>query len=95
MARSCAKSTSVQTLLYSCKGVSVATCRKRARAWAKKHGFTAQKVECKSGETCRVRQTTPGRFCKGTFRTITLSKRSGVKAVIGKRKMRKTPRKKR
>ena len=84
--KGCSRSTEVQSLLYSCGNLSMGQCRKRAKAWAKRYGFRYGKVECKSGKTCRLRQAPPSRFCKGTFRTITLSKRSGVKAVVAKAK---------
>ena len=80
----CAKSTSIQTLIVSCEGLSEKRCRVKARRWAEKHRFGAAKIDCASGKTCRVRQKSPRAFCSGTFRTITLSERSGVKAVIGK-----------
>ncbi len=78
---------SVQTLIVACRGKGKKACAKRAKAWAKRNGFRYGKVDCKT-KTCRLRQVPPKRFCKGTFRTITMSKRSGVKAVVGKRKLR-------
>ena len=53
---------------------------KRARKWARVHGFHATKADETEG-SIRLRQVDPERFKDGSIKTITLTK--GVKATVG------------
>lgn len=52
-----------------------------ARAWVKKHGFVAPKVDV-TQSTFRFRQEDPAKFAKGSFRTITPA--PGIEIVLGR-----------
>lgn len=76
MAKRFRRSTQVQSLIFD---RDLFTARE-ARSWASAHEFKAPATD-RTAHTLRLRQRNPGRFQRGTFRTITL--RKGVKAVIG------------
>lgn len=80
---SCSTSTSIQTLIFR---RSVFHSQRTIRNFLRRNGFKT-KLDC-SEKTCRARQVDPGRFCRGTFRTIPLRKKGagGVMAVVGKRR---------
>lgn len=67
--------TKVQTLIFDKAKFDA----KRARKWARAHGFRASKTDETEG-SIRLRQAPPGRFKDSSFRTISLTK--GVQAVI-------------
>lgn len=67
--------TKVQTLIFDKSKFDA----KRARKWARAHGFRASKTDETEG-SIRLRQASPGRFKDGSFRTISLTK--GVQAVV-------------
>ena len=81
---SCSTSTSIQTVIFSRR---VFKSQRTMRNFLKRNGFRRRKLDC-TEKTCRARQIDPGRFCRGTFRTIPLRKKGagGVMAVVGKRK---------
>jgi hypothetical protein len=70
------RGTKIQTLIFSKEEFT----KEQAIAWAKEHGFSADKVD-ETEDSYRIRQVDPSEFKEGSFRTITLKK--GVKAVIG------------
>jgi hypothetical protein len=72
--------TSIQTLIFDGDRFSV----EEAKAWAKKNGFEAGKVDQTEGGSIRLRQREPGEFKPDSFRTIALT--DGVKAVVGRPK---------
>jgi hypothetical protein len=74
--RRCPVGTQVQTLILSKDHFT----RSQAIAWARRNGYRADKVDT-TENNFRIRQQTPGRFTRGSFRTISLSGR--VKAVVG------------
>jgi hypothetical protein len=71
--------TKVQSLIFD----KDAFTEEQAVAWAKKHDFSAAKVD-ETEHSFRLRQQDPKLFKKGSFRTISLT--DGVKAVIGHKK---------
>jgi len=72
--------TRIQTVLFSReKGWTP----RKARGWLLSHKQKAPKTVVKPGYL-HFRQEPPFRFKKGSFRTITLSKPKGIKAVIGR-----------
>lgn len=75
----CQTSMQVQSLIFPKR-----LGRRRARAWAKAHGYRSRKVDAR-GPSVRLRQFHPRAYRKGTFRTIAMGK-SGIKAVIGCKK---------
>lgn len=78
--RGCSRTTKVQSLILSKSTFTKA----EAKTWAKDHGFKYGKVDS-TPRTWRLRQESPREYCKSTFRTKSF--RKGVKAVIGKRKL--------
>ena len=74
----CPVGTEIQTLIFT-KGIYTIT---QAKLWAKRHAFKCAKVD-ETKESYRIRQHAPGRYQKGSFRTISLGT---VQAVIGCRK---------
>lgn len=78
-------STSIQTLIFPKRRFPDLD---DVRGWLADHDeFTGGKID-ETSTSYRVRQQAPGRMGKGTFRTIKLG-RSGVKAVVAKKKIRK------
>lgn len=75
----CRTSMQVQSLVFPKR-----MGRRRARSWAKAHGYRSRKVDAR-GPSVRLRQFHPRTYRKGTFRTIAMGK-SGIKAVIGCKK---------
>lgn len=75
MAR-CRVGTEVQTILFP----RTTFTKARAKKWAKKHGFNFDYVDIKD-EYYRIRQWSPSRYKKNSFRTIPFG-HSGIKAVI-------------
>lgn len=73
------KTTTVQSLIFDKDEFSKA----KAKAWAKREGFSYGKVDIKKN-TLRLRQLPPGCFAGKSFRTIDLA--WGVQATIGKLK---------
>jgi hypothetical protein len=69
--------TTVQTLLFPKTRYS----EKEACEWAKHHGFHCTKVD-DAEHFWRVRQQTPSRFEKDSFRTVAFGE-GGIEAVIG------------
>jgi hypothetical protein len=74
--KKCPVGTEVQTLIFSADEFE----EKEAVAWARKHKFSAAKVD-ETDSSFRIRQHQPSKYKSGSFRTITLT--SGVKAVVG------------
>lgn len=72
-----AAGTKIQTLIFSKEKFKTAD---QAKKWAKDHNFKSGKVD-ETGESFRLRQVDPGKFKKGSLRTISLT--DGVKSVIG------------
>jgi hypothetical protein len=72
--RNRARRSTIQSLVFDRNVFTPAT----ARAWAKRHGFRAPKVD-QTKNVLRIRQAEPSRF--RTFRTIKI--RAGVNAVLG------------
>lgn len=75
----CTRGLEVQTLLFPRSATWSST---RARAWARRHGFSSSKVDTTS-QYFRVRNRNPNAFVRGSFRTIVLSDKDGVNAVVG------------
>jgi hypothetical protein len=74
--RRCPVGTQVQTLIFDRDQFS----RSEAIAWARRNAYRTDKVDT-TANSFRIRQSSPGRFTRDSFRTISLSDR--VKAVIG------------
>jgi hypothetical protein len=74
----------VQTLILSKDKFSSS---KVARKWVKDHGFKSSKID-ETSTSYRFRQIGPGSFDKNTFRTISITE--GVKAVVGKKKVKRS-----
>ncbi len=72
----CPVGTEVQSLLFPVGSYSA----KRAKHWAKEHGYRAGFVDTTESYH-RIRQQSPADFRSGSFRTISFGK--GVKAIIG------------
>lgn len=72
----CRSSSEVQSLVFPRDEYTV----EQAKAWARKHGFTARKAHVKAN-TIRIRQTSPKGYRR--MRTKTLDSSTGVKAVVG------------
>lgn len=75
----CPRGLEVQTLLFPRDTTWTAT---RARAWAREHGFGSSKVDT-TQQYFRVRNRNPNDFVRGSFRTIILSEKDDVNAVVG------------
>lgn len=73
------KTTEVQTLLFTRPIWNART----AKAWAKKHGFRYGDVD-ETEAYIRLRQEPPEMFQAGTFRTIPLSAKHAIQAVIAR-----------
>lgn len=75
----CPRGLEVQTLLFP---RDVDWTASRARAWAREHGFSSSKVDTTT-QYFRVRNRNPNAFVRGSFRTIVLSEKDDVNAVVG------------
>lgn len=75
----CSRGLEVQTLLFP---RDVDWTASRARAWAREHGFSSSKVDT-TAQYFRVRNRNPNAFVRGSFRTIVLSEKDDVNAVVG------------
>ena len=75
MAKKSPRGTRIQSLVFDRSQFT----RSSARSWAVSHGFKAPKTDEKQ-KTIRIRQEPPGRFAKGSYRTISLD--AGVQGVI-------------
>lgn len=73
------KTTTVQTLLFT----RPIWNHKSATSWARKHGFKAGDVDV-TDNYIRLRQDTPVMYQPGTFRTIPLSAKQAIQAVVGR-----------
>ena len=77
MAMTCPRGTIVQTLLLDRRAFPTPA---HARRWAIAHGYRATKVHT-TARFHRIRQASPSRFERGSFRTIRFAQ--GIEAVIG------------
>jgi hypothetical protein len=75
------KTTNVQALLFDREHWTPRT----AREWLSSHGFKAP-ASAFQKNFLRYRQTAPGAYQKGSFRTIDLDKAHHVKAIVGRPK---------
>lgn len=75
----CPRGLEVQTLLFPRDTNWTAA---RARRWAGRHGFRSSKVDV-TRDYYRVRNRDPRDFVDGSFRTIILSEKDDVNAVVG------------
>lgn len=82
------KSTEIQSIMFDKKKWTVSLAKK----WLKDHQKKVPAVDTTS-EYHRFRQAPPFQFEKGTFRTISLGKATGIKAVIAVPKRKKNPKK--
>ena len=80
------KTTKIQTLIFD-RDIDRYSTKKKVKKWVESHDFKLQKnkkdpiKKYKKPNTYRVRQRSPSRFIKKSFRTIKIT--NGIKAVIG------------
>lgn len=70
--------TEIQTLLFDARRWAPTD----AQRWALKHGFKASQID-QPAEYLRIRQHDPSQYMKDRMRTIALSEKDGIKAVVG------------
>lgn len=75
------KGSIVQTILFARDRWTI----KDARAWLRAHGYEGLDVDT-TDQHHRFRQHDPGRFQRGSFRTIPFGANTGIQAVIGRTK---------